>query len=193
MKMPAKSRADKPTWFRRWLLKSVLLLTLVALFLGGVIWGGHWGLEHLRGRERYDLAFTDIDCATPVGMERKAFLEQVRYYAAPGLPERVNLLDEQLADKLREGFAKHPWVESVDDIKITPPKHVAVKLTHRTPVLAVKLGNDLVAVDGAGVLLPRNAPTLGLPVYEGEPREPKGPGLRWGDPNVEAAARQVPR
>jgi hypothetical protein len=188
--MPAKSRQEKPAWFRTWLFKSALLLALVVLFLGAVILAGHWGLEQLRGRERYDISLADIECEPPVGMDRKTFLGQVRYYA-PTLPERVNLLDEQLSDKLREGFAKHPWVENVTDVEIKPPRQVVVKLTHRTPALAVKLGADVFAVDRGGVLLPKDAPTLGLPIFEGDAREPKGVGLRWGDPNVEAAARKV--
>ena len=77
------------------------------------------------------------------------------------------------------------------EVEIKPPKQIIVKLTHRTPVLAVKVGTKVRAVDANGVLLPTNAPTLGLPVYEGDaapPREDKA-GTHWGDPNVEAAAR----
>lgn len=190
--MPAKSRADKPTWFRAWLFKSALLLLLVALFLAGVIWAGRWGLEQLRGRERYEIAFIDIECDTPAGMDRKKFLDEVRYYA-PGLSARVNLLDDQLRDRLMEGFARHPWVEKVDDVEIKPPKQIIVKLTHRTPVLAVKFGGELLAIDRTGVLLPKDAPTLGLPIFAGEAKVPLGIGLRWGDPNVEAAARKAGR
>lgn len=190
--MPAKSQAKKRGWFRAWLVKSVLLLALVALFLGGVILAGHWGLERLRGRERYEIAFAQIECEPPNGMDRKRFLEEVRYYA-PTLPARVSLLDDELRNRLTEGFAKHPWVEKVDDVAIKPPKEIIVKLTLRKPALAVPFGGELLAVDGAGVLLPKDAPTLGLPVYAGEPKAPREIGARWGDPNVEAAARKAGR
>jgi hypothetical protein len=40
------------------------------------------------------------------------------------------------------------------------------------------------------VLLPRNAPTEGLPIYDGIAKAPQGDGKRWGDPKVEAAARK---
>ncbi len=66
-----------------------------------------------------------------------------------------------------------------------------VTLTHRTPTLAVKFGGELLAIDRAGVLLPKDAPTLGLPIFQGEAKAPKGVGQRWGDPNVEAAARKL--
>jgi hypothetical protein len=190
--MPAKSRAEKKPWFRAWLVKNALILMLVALFLGGVIWASHWGLEYLRGRERFEIAFTDIECETPAGMERKRFLEEVQYYA-PELSGRVDVLDEQLRDRLTDGFARHPWVEKVDGVEIKPPRRIVVTLTHRAPVLAVKFGGELLATDRTGVLLPKNAPTLGLPIYAAEPKPPRGIGQRWGDPNVEAAARKAAR
>ena len=53
-------------------------------------------------------------------------------------------------------------------------------------------GTKLHAVDGTGVLLRPDAPTLGLPVYQGDAKPPQGPaGMRWGDPNVEAVARKL--
>ena len=188
--MPAKSRAEKKPWFRTWLIKCALLLSLVAIFLGGVILAGHWGQEYLRGRERFEIAFTDIECGTPAGMDRKKFLEEVQYYS-PALPGRVDPLDDQLRDRLSDGFARHPWVEKVDGVEIVPPKQIIVKLTLRTPVLAVKFGGELLATDRTGVLLPKNAPTLGLPLYPGDAKAPRGIGQRWGDPNVEAAARKA--
>ena len=124
-------------------------------------------------------------------MTRQDFLDEVRY-DAPSLPRQLSLLDEELANKLRAGFAKHAWVEKVEGVEIRRPKQIIVKLTYRTPVLAVKVGPKLRAVDGNGILLPRNAPTLGLPVYEGDAPPPqKEAGTPWGDPNVEATARRA--
>jgi hypothetical protein len=189
----AKSRPDKKSsWFPDWLIKSALLLTLVALFLGGLVWAGRWGSEQLRGRERYDVAFAEIDCEPPIGMDRQKFLDEVRYYAR-AFPERLHVLNESLPQQLREGFALHPWVDKVDAIEIESPKHIVVKLTYRTPVLAVPFGADLHAVDRHGILLPNNAPTRGLPVYDGDAPRPVAVGKRWGDANVEAAARELKR
>jgi hypothetical protein len=183
-----KLRPEPTAWYKSWLLKSTVLLLLVALFLGGVIWAGRWGLEQLQGSNRYNVAFADIECEPPVGMDRQKFLDEVRYYE-PRFPERLGLLDESLSPHLRQGFAKHPWVEKVDDVTIKPPKQIIVKLTPRAPVLAVHFAGEVLAVDRTGVLLPKNAPTLGLPMFDGDARAPKGIGQRWGDPNVEAAAR----
>jgi hypothetical protein len=173
-----------------WIVKSSLVLLAVAAFLGGLIALGRWGQEWLQGRERYDVPFADIDCNPPAGMERKEFLAEAR--SAAKFDEPVNLIDEDLPARLREGFAQHPWVEKVDDVTIEPPNRIRVKLTHRTPVLAVKTADKVHAVDGHGVLLPANAPTRELPSYDGPAKSPKGPpGTRWGDPNIEAAARKL--
>ena len=136
-------------------------------------------------------AFADIECTTPVGMERQKFLEEVRYYA-PRLPERIHLLDEHLAEQLREGFAKHPWVEKVERVEIVPPHRVLVQLVYRTPVLAVRPGAQVRAVDRRGILLPTGAITDGLPLFQGTAKPPAGPaGTPWGDPAVEEAARNA--
>ncbi len=188
--MPPKPSPEKSTWRQTWLLKCTLLLLFVALFLGAVIWAGRWGLEQLRGSDRYRADFSDIECDPPVGMKKQDFLDEVRFEAH--LPRQFSILEAELPVMLRTGFAKHHWVEKVDSVEINSAKHIVVKLTHRRPVLAVRVGDELRAVDGNGVLLYTNAPTAGLPVYEGNARPPQGrAGTRWGDPNVEAAARKL--
>lgn len=168
----------------------MLVLALIGAFLGGIIWLGRSGRDHLQGQPRYEVAFAEIECQPPPIMTREKFLHQAHYYAR--LPERLNLLDEELPGRLRTGFAKHPWVEKVEDVEIVPPNKIVVKVTYRTPVLAIKHGGSLRVVDGNGVLLPKDAPSLGLPIYEGDPQPPAGlEGTRWGDPNVEAAARKL--
>lgn len=127
--MAAKSRAEKIPWFRRWPVKATTLLALVALLLGGVILAGHWARERLEGQDRYFVEFGEIDCQPPAGMERRDFLDEVLFESR--LPRRLNLLDETMPQQLREGFAKHRWVEKVDAIEIKPPRHIVVKLTYR--------------------------------------------------------------
>jgi hypothetical protein len=175
--MPPKSRPDESSRRMRWLLlKGGVLLCLVSAFLGGVIWSGRWGKEQLRGNKQFTVEFADIECDPPAGMDRHKFLDEVLYYASPRLSKKIDLLDENLRDHLKEGFARHPWVEKVDDVTIVP---------------AVKVGAEMLAVDGSGVALPKNAPTDGLPIYVGDAKAPRAIGQRWGDPNVEAAARKA--
>jgi cell division septal protein FtsQ len=191
----AKSRLKKtepappPRRLTRWLVQCGVLLVVVAGFVAGIIYLGRLALEQLPGQERYLVPVAEIECAPPVGLPKKEFLEQVQYEAR--LPERLNVLDENLPRALRDAFVKHPWVERVDEVTLTAPRRIEVRLTYRRPVLAVAWEDGLRALDGFGVLLPKNAPTRGLPVYEGQPSPPKGPaGTRWGDPNLEQEARR---
>jgi len=171
-----------------WMLKSLALLLAVGLVLAGLIVLGNLALEHLRPRDRYNLAFADIECVPPPGQTRAEFLEQVQYYvSAPG---SLALLDECLPKRLAEWFGRHPWVEKVEAVEITPPRSVRVKLVFRTAVLVVRWAGGMRAVDAHGIQLPRSAPTEGLPVFPGFAAKPAGPeGTPWGDDAVAAAAR----
>jgi hypothetical protein len=175
---------------RRWIFKSLVLVLVLAAFLGGLILLGQLALEHIRNRQRYTLAFADIACEPPPGMTRAAFLDEVQYLS--DLPGQLNLLEDALGRRLAIGFARHPWVQKVEEVELLPTREVRLHLVHRRPVLAVRQGKDLRAVDGQGVLLPPNAVTQGLPVFQGQPRPPAGPaGTRWEDSAVEAQARAL--
>jgi hypothetical protein len=183
-----------PWWLRsrvgRWLLRSALLLLVVAAIVGGVIWLGRFGLGQIHDQDRFKVPLTEVACNVPVGMERTEFLDEVQYHSP--LATHFNVLDDDLSAQVKLAFARHPWVEKVDDVKPTPPRSIAVALVFRVPVLAVRWNEKLCAVDGAGVWLPKNAPTRGLPIYEGAPRPPRGPpGTRWGDADLESEARRL--
>jgi hypothetical protein len=164
-------------------LAGALLVLALVCVLGKLAWDS---LSHL---DRYQIPFSQIDCASPPGLEKSAFLDEVQYLS--GLPGRLNLLEEGLAARLAEAFRKHPWVEKVESAEIQPSQRIVVRLTFRRPVLAVSAsGMGLRTVDRHGVLLPSTAPTDGLPIYSGSAAPPAGPsGTRWGDAGVEAAAR----
>ncbi len=187
-----KKTTDDAAPFRAWMWKAGLLALCVVLLLVSIVSLSRWGREFLYDRDRYQVGFGEIECTPPEVMDRTKFLDQVHYLSS--LPAKLNVLSDELPDQLREGFAKHPWVERVDDVAITPPKRIHLKLTYRVPVLAVKFGDKVYAVDGHGIRLPGDAPTRDLPVYDGEAKKFAIPeGTRWGDPNVEAAARKLKR
>jgi hypothetical protein len=174
----------------RWLLKTVVLVLVVGTFLAGLIFLGHWGLEQMRGQKRYLVPFAEIDCAAPPGLTRGEFLDEVQYLAR--LPDQVGLLDDELPRRLGEAFAQHPWVEKVEAVALKPPRHIHIRLSFRRPVLAVRTADALIAVDGQGVRLPKNAQAEGLPVYDGDALPPRGPaGTKWGDAKVEARAQEL--
>lgn len=167
-------------------------LVLAIALLGTVLWLGRRTRESVRDSDRYSLSFAEIDCPAPPGRDRGHFLAEVRYVAEE--PERLRLLDDDLAKRLARAFARHPWVERVERVTVQPSRQVRVELSFRVPVLAVMLGPGdeatlTAVVDQRAVRLPAEAFSTDLPrlIHEGDP--PGGAGTRWLDPNVESAAR----
>jgi hypothetical protein len=170
------------------LLRVLAAPLVAAIFLVALLALGQAARDELRQDDRYVFALADVDCVPPPGQDRSAFLGEVQYLGS--LPDRLRLLDDGLAGRLAEAFAKHPWVESVERVELAAPRQVRVRLVFRRPVLAVPVGGRPRAVDGHGVLLPPAAATDGLPVYRGKAAPPHGPaGTPWGDAAVEEAAR----
>jgi len=172
------------------IVRASLALLAAGLFVLGLVALGKWAQEQLRGSDKYAVQFSEIDCETPPSGNRQDFLGEVQYLA--GLPDRLQLLDEKLKSWLSEAFARHPWVQKVEAVEITPPRQVRVRLIFRKPVLAVSVSGKLRAVDAEGILLPAQGPTADLPVFEGQAFPPAGPaGTPWGDVAVEKAARKA--
>jgi hypothetical protein len=195
----------------RWLLKALMPLIAVALFLGGLLLLGRLTHDWLAGQDRATFALADADCPAPPNQSSADFVNEVQYLA--GLPERVNLLDDELPERLHDAFARHPWVDKVERVEVNA-QGVRVKLAYRVPVLAVVLSGAASdgkaamipirsgylgqkngtaparAVDGQGVLLPVAAVSDKLPVLIGPTKPPQTPpGTPWTDPTVQAAAR----
>jgi hypothetical protein len=121
-------------------------------------------------------------------MNQARFLEEVRRKA--DLPDRLPVLDEELAARLKAAFAEHPWVEEVEEVQVGRDRRIEIHLRYRTPALAVPLTDGTSAVDGNGVLLPATANVTGLPVWRGPSVLPGGKaGDRWGDAALEGAAQ----
>src|SRR5262249_36346398 len=127
-----------------------LLATACALFSVAIL--GRWAREDMR--DNYQLPFTSIHCVPAPGLDQKDFLAEVQYLA--GFPDQVRLLDDGLAERLRDAFAKHPWVLGVNDVKITSWR-IEVRLRYRRAILAVPFDGQMRAVDGNGILLPATA------------------------------------
>jgi hypothetical protein len=81
-------------------------------------------------------------------------------------------------------------VASVDAVTVESSNVVTVKLTYRTPVLAIPVGTAKRAVDAKGILLPASAPTDGLPEWLNAPPLPPDAtaGKPWPDDLVVRAA-----
>jgi hypothetical protein len=172
------------------MVRAAAALIGAAALLGGLIWAGRAMRGPLQSSERFQFPFKQIDCLTPPGADREQFLSEVRYYGE--FPDSVPLLDEDLARRLSEAFARHVWVERVDSVDISPNRRIQVKLTFRQPVLAVVYedrGPVVRAVDRHGILLPRAVDTLPLAQLADRAPKPVNVGRPWGDALVEGAAR----
>lgn len=177
---------------RNWLLSLMPVVLGVGLLLLAVVAIGRATRGQISHQDRYALDFLDIACAAPPGEERADFLSEVQYLA--NLPTRLHLLDNDLSPRLAAAFARHPWVEKVERVELKAPRQVHVCLTFRKPVLQVTQDRQTRAVDRHGILLPKTALTVGLPLYRGIVRAPAGPaGTRWGDVAIEEAAMAAGR
>jgi hypothetical protein len=163
--------------------------------------------QDISSRERYMLPFAEVNCSAPAGWSRQEFLAEVQYLA--GLPDRLQLLDDDLPERLALAFAEHPWVAKVDSVRISPPRRVDVALHHRVPVLRVVVhGHDGPAsissppsqtaaqtsapkcwlVDRSAVLLGCRDPGVDLPCFRVAVPPKERAGRQWNDPSVKAAA-----
>ena len=174
-------------------MKAGMLKLLGSLLLGigllaGILLYGKWARNNLQNHERYQTTFADVQCDVPSGMTRKAFLLEVQYQSE--LPDHFSILDKTMPGRLKAAFANHAWVATVNNVLILPTKEVKVDLELRQPVLHVLLPDQERVVDGEGVLLPLGASSKDLPRYlDAAPRPSGRTGLRWGDTNLETAAK----
>jgi hypothetical protein len=122
------------TAVRAWAVTLVVGLSLFAVFAAG-----HSTRAAVRNWDRYLVAFADLDCQPPPGQERLGFLAEVQYLAA--MPNRLSVLDEDLAPRLADAFALHPRVEKVEEIVVLPKREVHVRLRFRIPAPSAAAAN----------------------------------------------------
>jgi len=170
------------------ILAVLVTLGVAAALLFGLSRLGDEARRNIGPRDRYAVKFADIRCDPPPGTTRETFLAEVRY--AANAEPTFQSLDPDLTAKLSAAFAAHPWVASVDAVTAEAPDAVTVKLTYRTPVLAIATSGGKRAVDAKGILLPISAPTADLPELLGaSPLPPDAvAGKPWPDEMVVGAA-----
>jgi len=189
-KNPPQPAPGPNRWVLAWVATKVLFaLAFVVGTVAAIAWIGGVAGERVSGNERYSVRVAEIHCDAPSGTDRSTFLTEVRYLA--DLPETVQNVDPELAKKLSLAFARHPWVQSVNGVRVEPNGAIHVDLTFRTPVLAVTVigEKDLRVVDKTAVLLPAGASSANLPLLVVPVLPPqKSAGEVWDDPTVKRAA-----
>lgn len=106
----------------------------------------------------------------------------------------LSVLDEELVERIYQGFAAHPWVAKVLHVAKSAPAQLDVELVYRKPVCMIQVTGGLFPVDIEGVLLP----TADFSPHEAArfprlsnaplPSEPPA-GAVWRDIRVLEAAR----
>ena len=111
-----------------------------------------------------------------------------------GLDRRLSILDPGFAESVKQPFALHPWIRSVDRVEKRVPAGVFLEVTYRKPVAVVETpdGNSrkLLPADIMGVHLPAEEVPLirreHLPRVTGIVGQPPV-GQAWEDPRVSGA------
>jgi hypothetical protein len=178
-----------------WLLgparTAVVLLLLFALFAGGA-W---FAWRKLNGRilaaSEYQIGPEQVEITPqPPWIPQSDVRAEV--LRSPMVDGRLSIMDDDLAQRIADAFARHPWVAKVGPVTKRYGV-VKVELVYRKPVCMVVLpAGGLIPVDVEAVLLPGNetgditpAEAARYPRLTGVDREPTGPkGSRWGDARV---------
>src|SRR4051812_15811993 len=98
--------------FWKWVLFTLAPSGVVAVLLLGVQAVSRWTRSGLTGNERFQMAFSDIECTAPPSVSQRDFLDEVQYLS--GISERIALLGKELPQALTTAFRQHPWVEKVE-------------------------------------------------------------------------------
>jgi hypothetical protein len=168
-----------------------LALAVCAIFFGA--WFLTWrevGAHVLTSRD-YRLGYRDVEISPPPDWIHSDIRADV--FRNASLDKPLPIMDDNLAETLRNAFSLHPWIARVRRVSIRYPAGATVELDYRRPVLMVDAAGGLFPVDALGVLLPggdfSSVEKSRYPRLVGVETAPLGTaGDRWGDARVAGAA-----
>lgn len=139
------------------LTKRALRWLAVAVFLGGCLAGGGYAIwqnvrAHVLHSPQYQILLDNVSITPPpawIHTDIKA--EVIRDAEVDGA---LSVLDEDLTERIYQGFAAHPWVAKVLHVAKLAPARLQVELVYRQPVCMVQVAGGLFPIDIEGVLLP---------------------------------------
>ncbi len=189
---PESSRVSKARVLAELLFRPRILV-LTAVVIAGIVLTARvkmW-LPEVSQRPEYQVTVQSIQIEDPPHWIPHDLVQQaVNGY---GLPSRMSVLDDDLAERVAKAFLHHPWVTDVE-VHTESPQCVKVRPTYRTPIAMVEMrSGGMYPIDTEGVLLPpadfRQADTWRYPVIRGVSSTPQGPaGAAWGDVAVTTGA-----
>jgi len=175
----------------RWIFGSgrpvVLLLAITGLFGGA----SYLAWQHVRKRvlssESYWLPLENVEI-TPLPEWIHTDI-RIQVFRDASLDRPLSITDDDLVQRIRDGFALHPWVAKVQRVQKFHPARVRVDVVYRRPVCMVESAGELIPVDEEGLVLPGEdfspVEKSRYPRLVGIESAPLGPvGTRWGDDSV---------
>ncbi len=166
-----------------------VLLLIMALFAGGAWYAWIKLKDRILAAPEYQLGPEQVE-VTPQPSWIPQSDVRAEVFRSPTLDGRLSLMDDDLARRIADAFARHPWVAKVGSVT---KKYggVKVEVVYRKPVCMVQVPGGGVPVDAEAVLLPTEAgdftPTEAAryPKLWGVDRGPIGSaGARWNDARV---------
>src|SRR5438046_927254 len=133
----------------------VLTAIVVIAAIGGSLYGWRrWGEPSIHSPEYVITGERMSVTPQPTWIHTNVKAEVVRSLAGA----KLELLDQELVEKVAHAFALHAWVAKVIRVQKRSPAHVDVELEYRRPVLVVKIDapgeEGLLFLDQESVLLP---------------------------------------
>lgn len=172
--------------------KTLVVLGVVALLAWGTQAAWRQAAPVVASRERYLVAAERVSLtAAPPWISADVRAEIIH---SAGLDRRLSILDPAFPETVKNAFALHPWIQSVDRIEKRVPAGVSVEVTYRKPVAVIETpfgdSRQLLPVDVRGVHLPaEDVPLIRrqyLPRITGIVGQPPV-GQRWEDRRVAGA------
>jgi hypothetical protein len=169
---------------------ALILVLLAALFVGGAYLAWVKLKPRILGSPAYRIGPEQVEVTPQPPWIQCDVREEV--FRSPTLDGPLSLMDDDIVERIANGFARHPWVWKVERVA-KQYGSIKVAIVYRKPVCMVKVRDGWVPVDVEAVLLPTGdftpLETARYPHLLGVDREPTGlAGSRWADARVVGGA-----
>jgi hypothetical protein len=189
-KKPSPPAAPKRSAAARFIPRTRVLISLIVIAMLGYGMNAVWQqvAPRVMNREPYLLSAERITMTPQPEWITSDIRAEIIQNA--GLEQRLSILDDSFMNVVKDAFALHPWIKSVDKIAKQYPAGVQVEVTFRTPVAVVEMASEagmlLVPLDHEAVVLPpADVPEI-RKRYQNLVDRP-AIGQKWENPRVQGA------
>ena len=106
------------------LVPALLFIGIGTLVAGSYsVWQFVW--PRVQARPEYQISLSDIWITPPPPWIQSKLITDIHRWN--DLPETLSLLDRNLTKQLAHVFSRHPWIQTVKEVRITQPGRVEVR------------------------------------------------------------------